>query len=68
MTRQLTRRISRFVHKKPRPANGTQFRNRVNQAAHRYETSERMVHSALFTHETNMRTEWVPEQVTPHRV
>lgn len=48
MTPSRARRIARNVHRKPRPANGTQFRNRVNQAAHKYKTSERRIHAALF--------------------
>lgn len=62
MTRSLVRRIARNVHRKPRPANGTQFRNRINQAAHTYSIPERKVHAAVYEH---MRTEWVPEQVSP---
>lgn len=48
MTPSKARRIARNVHRKPRPANGTQFRNRVNQAAHKYKLPERKVHTALF--------------------
>lgn len=77
MSRSLARRIARYVHRKPSPGNPTQHRNRVNQAARKYATSERKVHAALTTyrHTLNptfdttysptMRTEWYPDQVMP---
>lgn len=49
MTPGKANRIARNVHRKPRPRNGTQFRNRINQAAHKYATSERRIHAALTT-------------------
>jgi hypothetical protein len=56
MTRSLATRIAKNVHRKPRPQNGTQFRNRVNQAAHKYKLPERKVHAALYIHETRKAT------------
>lgn len=48
-------RIHRYVYRRPIPRNGTQFRNRVNQAAHRYKVTERKVHAALFHMRVSMR-------------
>lgn len=48
MTPSRARRIARNVYRKPQPHNPTQFRNRVNQAAHKYKVPERRVHTALF--------------------
>jgi hypothetical protein len=56
MTEGKQRRIARNVLRKPTPKNGTQYRNRISQAAAKYHTSERRVHAAMFSTNPTRRT------------
>lgn len=56
MPHGLACRIARHVTRKPRPRNGTQYRNRINQAAYKYKVPETRVHTALYIAEVRRHT------------